>query len=153
MAKVMTKGMLSSNTDEWGTPQYLYDVLDAEFDFEVDVCANEKNHKCPIYFSKEVDGLKQDWSNKRCFMNPPYGKEIGKWTAKAVESAKHGAIIVGLLPNRSDTKWYADVMKASEIRIIQGRLRFNDGAVGAPFPSVIAIWGTPTTPRVVYWGE
>lgn len=42
MAKVMTEGMLSSNTDEWGTPQYLYDVLDAEFGFEVDVCANEK---------------------------------------------------------------------------------------------------------------
>ena len=62
MAKVMTEGMLSSNTDEWGTPQYLFDVLDAEFDFEVDVCANEKkkNHKCPVYFSKETDGLKQD---------------------------------------------------------------------------------------------
>ena len=74
-------------------------------------------------------------------MNPPYGREIGKWTKKAVESAKNGAVVVGLLPNRSDTSWYVDVMEASEIRLIKGRLHFNDGTNPAPFPSIIAIWG------------
>jgi len=141
---------MSSNTDLWGTPQALFDILDKEFNFDVDVCANADNHKCAKYYTKEQDGLKQDWGTQTCFMNPPYGKEIGKWVKKAVETAKAGGVVVALLPNRSDTKWYSDVMKASEIRLIKGRLHFNDSENSAPFPSIIAIWGTPTTPRITY---
>lgn len=143
-------GLMSSATNQWGTPQKLFDVLNAEFNFEIDVCADETNHKCKKYFTKSEDGLKQDWGTHVCFMNPPYGKEIGKWTKKAVETAKKGGLVVGLLPNRTDTKWYSDVMQASEIRIIKGRLKFNDGQNSAPFPSVIVVWGTPTTPKLSY---
>ena len=102
----LTEGMYTSNTDQWATPIELFNILDKEFNFEVDVCAGEDNHKCPVYYSKEDNGLIQDWGRRRCFMNPPYGREIGKWTKKAVESAKKGAIVVGLLPNRTDTAWY-----------------------------------------------
>ena len=56
-----TTGMRSSNTDEWATPQYLFDELNEEFRFDVDVCANEENHKCPVYFTKEQDGLSFCW--------------------------------------------------------------------------------------------
>lgn len=136
----LTEGMYTSNTDQWATPIELFNILDKEFNFEVDVCAGEDNHKCPVYYSKEDNGLIQDWGRRRCFMNPPYGREIGKWTKKAVESAKKGAIVVGLLPNRTDTAWYEDVMKAYEIRLIKGRLHFNDGINPAPFPSIIAVW-------------
>lgn len=146
----MTSGLTSSNTDEWATPQYLFDALNQEFRFNLDVCADESNHKCERYYSKEEDGLKQPWSGV-CWMNPPYGRTIGLWVRKAYEAARGGgAIVVSLLPARTDTKWWRlYVMKASELRFISGRIKFGDSDTGAPFPSVIAIFGTPTTPRLI----
>lgn len=139
-----------SQNPEWPTPQHVFDALDREFHFTLDVCANESNHKCERYFDERTDGLKQDWTGEVCFMNPPYGKTISKWVRKASESAPPGGgtIVVGLLPNRTDTKWFLDVMKASEIRIVHGRLAFGDGSCSAPFGSIIAVWGTPHTPKI-----
>lgn len=48
--------------EEWETPQDLFDALDKEFHFTLDVAADENNHKCRLYFDKECDGLKQSWS-------------------------------------------------------------------------------------------
>lgn len=82
-------------------------------------------------------------------MNPPYGRNIGKWVKKARESAElNGCLVVALLPARTDTAWFMDVMKASEIRFIRGRLKFGDGKNTAPFPSLIAIWGLPKMPII-----
>ena len=78
----------SSQTDEWATPQDLFDTLDAEFKFELDVCALDSSAKCPTYFTPETDGLNQDWKNFRCWMNPPYGEAIGEWMAKAADAAR-----------------------------------------------------------------
>lgn len=75
----------SSKTNDWATPQDFFDELNKEFGFELDVCASSKNAKCLNFFSEEDDGLKQNWDNKRIFMNPPYGREIGKWVKKASE--------------------------------------------------------------------
>lgn len=55
---------------------------------------------------------------------------------------------MGLLPNRTDTRWFLDVMRASEIRIVHGRLAFGDAGTTAPFGSIIAVWGTPHTPKM-----
>ena len=85
----MTSGMMSSTTDEWPTPHYVFDKLDAEFSFELDVCATDDNHKCARYFTKEIDGLKQEWKGV-CWMNPPYGRTIGQWIRKAYESSMGG---------------------------------------------------------------
>lgn len=143
-----TTGMRTSQTDLWATPQYVFDILNEEFDFQLDVCADEANHKCARYFTKEIDGLSQAWTG-HCWMNLPYGREIGKWVRKAYDSAKDGAIVVCLLPARTDTSWWTEyVMRASELRFISGRLKFGDATTSAPFPSVIAIFGTPTTPRI-----
>lgn len=79
----------SSKSDSWETPQDFFDKLNDEFKFELDVCADEFNAKCLAYFSKKYDGLKQDWTGA-CWMNPPYGREIGKWVQKAYESALGG---------------------------------------------------------------
>ncbi len=145
----ITSGMMSSLTDEWPTPRYVFDKLNDEFHFDLDVCADDLNHKCDRYFTKEQDGLRQDWKGT-CWMNPPYGRTIGQWVKKAYESARGGAVVVCLIPARTDTRWWRDyVMRASELRFISGRVRFGDAKTGAPFPSVIAIFGTPTTPRMV----
>lgn len=150
----ITEGTMSptaiGRNDDWGTPQKLYDALDREFGFDIDVCANESNHKHERYWTIEDDGLKQNWAGLTCFMNPPYGRTIGDWIRKAAESASKGAVVVAVIPCRTDARWWADVMKASEIRLIKGRLHYNDGPQTAPFPSCIVIWGTPHAP-VVSW--
>lgn len=53
--------MYSSKTDQWATPQSFFEELDAEFHFNLDPCADEENHKCAEYFTKQQDGLKQNW--------------------------------------------------------------------------------------------
>lgn len=138
---MMNEGMYSSNTDEWGTPQKLFDELNERFEFDVDVCANAENAKCRRYFSKEEDGLKQDWTQfKTCWMNPPYGRQIGSWIEKAYETSLHGTTVVCLLPSRTDTRWFHDYCVKGDITFIKGRLKFNDGKVPAPFPSMIVIF-------------
>ena len=82
----MQGGMFSSKTDMWETPQDLFDRLNHEFHFTLDVCAIPENAKCSNFFSPENDGLSQEWFGT-CWMNPPYGKEIGKWVKKAYEFA------------------------------------------------------------------
>lgn len=79
-----------SQNPEWPTPQYVFDTLDREFHFTLDVCANADNHKCDRYFDIEHDGLSQDWHGEVCWMNPPYGRPIPKWVRKAADSAPPG---------------------------------------------------------------
>ena len=103
-----TEPMFSSATDMWATPQDFFDRLNAFFKFETDVCALPSNAKCHKYFTPEQDGLKQTWEGT-CWMNPPYGRDIGKWIAKAYAEARHnGSTIVCLVPARTDTKWWHD---------------------------------------------
>lgn len=54
----------TSNTDEWATPQKVYDELNAEFGFTLDPCASATNHKCDKFYSIENDGLSRDWGGK-----------------------------------------------------------------------------------------
>lgn len=58
---MINKALFSSNSDEWATPQELYNELNAEFNFNLDACATDDNHKAPAYFTKAEDGLKQEW--------------------------------------------------------------------------------------------
>lgn len=84
-----TKLMFSSKSDLWSTPQYLFDELNKEFNFDIDVCANSENAKCKKYYSEEQNGLLQEWTGV-CWCNPPYGRQIGKWVEKAYITAKIG---------------------------------------------------------------
>lgn len=78
----LTSGMFSSTTDLWATPQDFFDKLNEEFHFTLDPCATPENAKCERYFTKEQDGLKQNWGGAKVFCNPPYGSEIKKWVRK-----------------------------------------------------------------------
>lgn len=97
--------MFSSKTDLWETPQWLYDRLDNEFHFNLDVCATPENAKCSAYYTPEMDGLSQPWYGC-CWCNPPYGRELYKWVSKARNTANSGNIVVMLLPARTDTRWF-----------------------------------------------
>lgn len=130
----------SSKTDMWSTPQAFFDVVNGEFDFDLDVCATPENAKCERYFTKEQDGLAQVWGGT-CWMNPPYGREIKHWMKKAYHSAQQGATVVCLVPSRTDTAWWHDyAAKAQEVRFIRGRLKFGNAKNSAPFPSALVVF-------------
>lgn len=134
------RGLFSSTRLDWATPKALYQALDAEFRFAVDACADNGNAK-HTHFLRGDEGLTVDWPSP-AFLNPPYGREIGKWVRRAYEQAqRRGITVVSLLPSRTDTRWWHDyVMKADEIRFIRGRLHFDDGGGRATFPSAIVVW-------------
>lgn len=133
--------MFSSKTDDWATPQDFFDDLDQEFSFTLDVCADRKNAKCDRYFTRDQDGLGQDWHGV-CWMNPPYGRGITeKWMKKAYEESKKGSLVVCLVPSRTDTKWFHNYAIKGEIRFVKGRLKFGGAKNPAPFPSMIVIFG------------
>jgi phage N-6-adenine-methyltransferase len=133
------KTMFSSATDLWETPHELFDQLNDIYKFNLDVCAVPDNAKCKEYFTPEIDGLKQKWKGS-CFMNPPYGREIGKWVKKAYEESQRGVTVVCLLPSRTDTKWFHDFCIKGDITFIKGRLKFGGCKNSAPFPSMIVVF-------------
>lgn len=135
-------GLFSSNSDNWSTPQDLYNELNKEFNFTLDPCADVNNHKCAKYFTKEVDGLKQSWGGERTFVNPPYGRELPKWVRKAyMEHLKPNTVVVMLIPARTDTSYFHRyIYNHAEIRFIKGRLKFGGSKNGAPFPSMLVIY-------------
>jgi site-specific DNA-methyltransferase (adenine-specific) len=129
--------LLTSKSQEWTTPQKLFDTLDRIFRFTLDPCATPENTKCPRFFTKAEDGLKQTWTG-RVFMNPPYGRGVGHWVAKAYEeSLKNAEFVVCLLPSRTDTRWWHDYCLLGRIYFIRGRLKFGAAKNAAPFPSAI----------------
>jgi phage N-6-adenine-methyltransferase len=133
-------GLFTSNTPEWETPQWLFNELNAEFGFTLDVCATADNAKCTNYYTPEQDGLSREWCGI-CWMNPPYGRQIGAWIRKAYESAQADiAIVVCLVPARTDTAWWHDYCMRGEIRYLRGRLKFGNAKHNAPFPSAIVIF-------------
>jgi len=146
----MHNALLTSNHYEWETPQELFDILNAEFGFDLDPCATHENAKCDFYFTKEENGLSIPWHKvaNTVFMNPPYGREIGKWVKKAYNESKKGITVVCLIPARTDTSYWHDYCMKGEIRFIRGRLKFKGyNSKGkyvinqpATFPSAIVIF-------------
>ncbi len=128
--RMMNKVHFSSIRSDWKTPKGIYEKLNEEFYFDFDPCPNN-----PTF-----DGLLTDWG-KCNFVNPPYGNLIGKWIAKGYDEWRKGKTVVFLIPSRTDTIWWHKfIMKATEIRFIEGRLKFSDYHNSAPFPSVIVIF-------------
>ena len=139
---MMNGGMFASGSDDWETPQEFFEEIDRIFHFDLDVCATSANAKCERYFTKAENGLSKAWIGI-CWMNPPYGREISLWVRKAYKSSlENGAVIVCLLPARTDTRWWHNyvIAYAQSVEFIKGRLRFS-GKGPAPFPSALVVFG------------
>ncbi len=135
--------LYSSKKQDWATPQALFDALNEEFGFVIDAAASEHNAKCNTYLS--TNSLSYPWAElseyRSVWLNPPYGKDIGQWVEKAYKESKRGCCVVVLTFVRSDTKWWHDwAMKAAEIRLIKGRIKFEGAAASAPAPSCLLIF-------------
>lgn len=146
--------VFSSATDDWPTPKALFDELDDEFGFSLDVCASSTNHKAGTWYGLDHpvkarrDGLDRDWvrdlprAGRAIWMNPPYGRGIGAWMSKARDASDRGATVVCLVPARTDTAWFHDIVLTprTEIRFLRGRVKFGDAKHGAPFASLVVVF-------------
>ena len=127
----------SSATPEWSTPQEFFDRLNARHDFTLDPCSTHANAKCARHYTAAENGLAHSWQNERVWMNPPYGREIGAWMKKAYEESRGSALVVCLVPARTDTAWWHDYATKGEIVFVRGRLKFGGQKNSAPFPSAV----------------
>lgn len=129
--------------DYWGTPQDLYDVLNNEYHFDIDVCANNENHKHERYFNEDMNALEQDWSFGSCWMNPPYSRgNITKFMKKAYEESRNGSIVVALVRFDPSAKWYQKWVhgKADEVRMLSRRVKFEGADSMYPFPCCVVVY-------------
>jgi len=111
-------------TDNWSTPDPFFQKLHKEFQFNLDVCASDWNHKCDNYFTEQDNALEKDWSGS-VWCNPPYSN-CGIWMKKAHEESQKGAFVVCLIPARVETNWFHDYCIPHEIRFVKGRIHFTD---------------------------
>ena len=146
VGRALLGGVGPDAATDWATPPALFEALNREFAFTLDVCASPWNAKLPRYFTEKQDGLAQDWSGERCYMNPPYGRGIDRWLEKAfVETRWKCPLVVALIPVRTDTRWWHVWVAgaATEVRYLKGRVQFvgrRGEAWSAPFASALAIY-------------
>lgn len=130
-----------SDRNDWETPDALWTQLRTEFRFDLDVAATPENRLAGER-PRGWDALDPDsvWGQTN-YINPPYGRTLGDWLEAAYCAASTGRTVVLLLPARTDTHWWHRfVMKADEVRLIHGRLRFSKHRTGAPFPSCVVVF-------------
>ena len=137
---MISNALFTSTTDLWETPQEFFNQLDSEFHFDLDVCALPENAKCARYYTPDQNGLIQPWKGI-VWCNPPYGRNIGNWVKTGYLASLNGAVVVMLLPARTDTRWFHDfVYGKAEIRFVRRRLKFGGSKNSAPFPSMVVIF-------------
>jgi site-specific DNA-methyltransferase (adenine-specific) len=136
----LSRTLFSAATKEWST-QAFFDELNRRHRFMLDPCATPANAKCATFFTKEQDGLAQDWGQHRVFCNPPFGRQIGAWARKCYEASCAGALVVLLAPSRTDTAWWHDWVEGKvDVEFVRGRLRFGNATESAPFPVMTATY-------------
>ena len=149
MTQGFNSGMRSSLDDTWTTPKDFFNKLHEEFNFELDAAALKSSAVVPNYLGPDHDylwrrdALDVEWSNASgggaVWLNPPYGRAIKDFVAKADAESKKGIIVVCLVPARTDTNWWWDSCIHHEVRFIKGRLKFGGQKNSAPFPSAIVV--------------
>jgi phage N-6-adenine-methyltransferase len=128
----------SSRSDNWPTDPAVFAELERQYGpFDLDPCASHENAKCARYFTREDNGLEQTWTG-RVFCNPPYGRPLAAWMAKAWESSQSTAeLVVCLIPVRTDTRYWHEYAMRGEIEFLRGRLKFGPLTNPAPFASAV----------------
>ena len=134
--------MPPSQTDDWATPMWLFNQLDAIHHFDLDAAASATNRKCNKWFGldhedpERRDALAHQWTGQSVWVNPPYGRVIKDWIIKADQESSLRKIVM-LLPARTDTAWFHDYATKHQVTFLRGRLKFGNSATAAPFPSMI----------------
>lgn len=140
--------LFSSKSDNWATPQWLFDKLNKTYNFTLDPCASQDNAKCSKFYTEEDNGLTKSFQNETVFINPPYSNTY-EWVKKAYHEAfSSGTTSVLLVPARVDSRWFYefcfDPFVCKSITFIRGRLKFGNSKNSAPFPSIIIEFSAPS---------
>lgn len=128
----MNRALFKSERHDWKTPKVFYEKLNEEFKFDFDPCPSD-----PTF-----DGLNVEWGGVN-YVNPPYKTKMqDAFIRKGFEEWKKGKTVVFLIPARTDTQRFHDIILpfATEIRFIKGRLKFDEHKDPAPFPSMIVVF-------------
>lgn len=154
---MVDKVLFSSEKMDWATPWEVFNPLKEEFGITLDVCATSENTKCRTFFAPQDNALKHSWYDRLSFtnpihaawMNPPYGRQLKHWIAKAKEESLNGLTVVCLIPARTDTAYWHDYIwdesshsprYGVEVRLLRGRIKFVGAKDSAPFPSAVVIF-------------
>ncbi|MHB1662982.1 MAG: DNA N-6-adenine-methyltransferase [Thermoplasmataceae archaeon] len=138
---------LSSRDQTWATPpDLLAAILQAAGSeaFDLDPCSPSPEGPVPALtrWTEADDGLSRTWQGL-VFVNPPYSRALPLWVAKCFQEADAGAVVIGLVPSRTDTRWWhSHVAGQASILMLKGRLKFGNGQGSAPFPSALVVWGS-----------
>lgn len=146
--------IFSHKSDNWSTPQWLFDKLNETFKFTLDACASPENAKCNKFYTKEDDGLTKSFSDETVFINPPYSKTY-EWVKKAhSEALINKTTTVMLLPARTDTKWFhefcMDNTVVHTVAFVKGRLKFGTQKNSAPFPSMVVVFKQKSNLEILF---
>ena len=112
-----------SRNDEWRTPQELWDKLNAQYHFSVDLAASRENSKCPRFFSKEDSFLKQYNVDGVCWLNPPFSLSFEFFEHLAF--CNHGlppkAVVIYKASNTETKTWQESILPSADwIHFIRG---------------------------------
>jgi len=147
--------LFSSARQDWATPSSFIEWLRVErsVELDLDAAALHTTAKAPRYFgpdrtfAADRDGLAAPWRG-RVWLNPPFGREIGVWLEKCAQEIKRPEVecIWVLVPARTDTKWFHEIVmpNAYLVYLIKGRFNFScPGHVenaNAPFPNMLVLY-------------
>ena len=139
MNKATRETVFSSERDDWQTPPEFWDWLDARYRFDADIDRCQPRVKG---WGKK-DALNTDWhtAGRVLYCNPPYGRQVDLWLAQGAAAARKGSTVVFLLPARTDTVWFHEYAGRADVYLVRGRLSFVGADAGAPFPSMLMVFG------------
>jgi len=139
--------------DKWATPPHLVDPLrEAIGDFDLDPASgSEPKPYAETRYTKEDDGLAQDWFG-HVWLNPPYSRtQNPRWGEKAWRERERERVksITALVPASTAESWWQSYYADFEaFCFLEGRVQFiGDADHGASFRSVICVYGKDELPK------
>ncbi len=139
------RGMQTSHSAEWYTPDQILDPVRALFGvIDLDPCSHadaQQQVRAAHYYTQADDGLTQPWHGN-VYVNPPYGDAIKPWIPRLIAAYTAGECrsVVALVPGRTDTDWFAPLFDYP-ICFVHGRLKFSGAEHSATFPSIVVYLG------------
>jgi site-specific DNA-methyltransferase (adenine-specific) len=146
--------MPQSLRQDYETPDWLFDLLDDEFQFTIDGAASSYNTKHERYWTKEDNALAQDWTDETVWINPPFenkraNRTLSKFVEKAWNETRSVSVkVVMLVPVKSDQRWWHEWAKRCEIRFIKGRIKFDGEEHTHTGPLAVLIFGRDVRPKI-----
>lgn len=137
---------MSSARVDWNTPQNIVELVHEFFDGPpvVDPCSNPNSivrATTEYMLERGGNGLLADWGPS-FFLNPPYGTGVLRWVTRAGHFGAMGAVGLGLMPARTDTRWGQYTLnEARAVCFLRGRVTFVGAEAPAPFPCMVPMWG------------